>query len=687
MIRHHKMICDVCNSTEVEHCNDQVLCAQCGKVLEEETFVNVVQFLENTRGGSSVCGKVVGADGRLNFGANLGLGYGRESRQVTLNNAKQRLQRLALQLNIGDFFVERALKYFNMALNKGLTKGRKAEYIAAACLYTACRTADRAPLPYMLLDFSDALRADVYALGHVYLRLCKELCILQPSMQVHSPDPAIYIERYAHKLEFGEKTMDVCKTATRLVSRMKRDWLAQGRRPSGICGAALLVAARIFDFNRTIKDIMKVVRIGEGTIKKRLVEFEQTPSSSLTIDEFLYQKIDLAEEMDPPSFTEGKRKAKLLELEEKGELPHLMEEVERLQAELEAAIDENLQKKHRKYRKYMTGDSMSLCSTAPSLSDLDEELAQYGALLEDDTTKSIIEEECDVHSKNVSTKSEKREKDEFEKGTNDEDRDPEVEDMVEKELNGVLLLTDTLGPRPTAASLGIKETIEDCLKSPDGEAGTEEDDGNKGELDLTDINDEELDMLILNEDEVKIKTTIWMRENADFLREMKEKEERKAKELLENPQPKKKRKVKKRPVKTEARSAREAMEKMLHEKKISSKINYDVLMNLNLGSAGKPVEPPPPPPTMETPTKVEETVAVKRSKAEPDIYAVQAPPKKLKDEKPGENRFTMNPATAEAEEADYDEGDEDEYENEDEHANHVIDFKESFGNYSDYDDD
>ena len=32
---------------------------------------------------------------------------------------------------------------------------------------------------------------------------------------------------------------------------------------------ALLVAARIFNFNRTIRDIMKVVRIGEGTIKKR----------------------------------------------------------------------------------------------------------------------------------------------------------------------------------------------------------------------------------------------------------------------------------------------------------------------------------------------------------------------------------------------------------------------------------
>lgn len=78
--------------------------------------------------------------------------------------------------------------------------------------------------------------------------------------------------------------------------------------------------------------------------------------------------------------------------------------------------------------------------------------------------------------------------------------------------------------------------------------------------------------------------------------------------------------MKKRPVKIEARSAREAMEKMLHEKKISSKINYDVLMNLNLGSVAKPVEPPP---KMETPTKVEEAVAVKRSKTEPDINTVQ----------------------------------------------------------------
>ena len=50
-------------------------------------------------------------------------------------------------------------------------------------------------------------------------------------------DPCLYIHRFAHRLEFGEKTHEVSMTALRLVSRMKRDWMAQGRRPSGLCGA------------------------------------------------------------------------------------------------------------------------------------------------------------------------------------------------------------------------------------------------------------------------------------------------------------------------------------------------------------------------------------------------------------------------------------------------------------------
>ena len=58
-------------------------------------------------------------------------------------------------------------------------------------------------------------------------------------------DPCLYIPRFAHLLEFGEKNHEVSMTALRLLQRMKRDWMHTGRRPSGLCGAgvAALLAA------------------------------------------------------------------------------------------------------------------------------------------------------------------------------------------------------------------------------------------------------------------------------------------------------------------------------------------------------------------------------------------------------------------------------------------------------------
>lgn len=68
------------------------------------------------------------------------------------------------------------------------------------------------------------------------------------------------------------------------------------------------MAARLHNFNRSVKEMARVVKLSEGTIRKRLGDFKDTASSRLTIEEFL--KIDLEQEHDPPSFTEAKRKAK-----------------------------------------------------------------------------------------------------------------------------------------------------------------------------------------------------------------------------------------------------------------------------------------------------------------------------------------------------------------------------------------
>ena len=58
-------------------------------------------------------------------------------------------------------------------------------------------------------------------------------------------DPSLYLHRFANRLGVKEKFAEVTSTALRLVASMKRDWMQTGRRPSGICGAALYIAAQV----------------------------------------------------------------------------------------------------------------------------------------------------------------------------------------------------------------------------------------------------------------------------------------------------------------------------------------------------------------------------------------------------------------------------------------------------------
>jgi transcription factor IIIB subunit 2 len=142
----------------------------------------------------------------------------------------------------------------------------------------------------------------VFELGHTYLQLVRTLNLRLPLV-----DPSHYISRFASLLEFGDETHIVAHDAVRLVQRFDRDWMTKGRRPAGICGAALLLAARMNNFRRSIEEIVQVVKIADTTLKKRLDEFRKTPSGSLTLADF--RSVWLDEEMDPPAFMKAREKA------------------------------------------------------------------------------------------------------------------------------------------------------------------------------------------------------------------------------------------------------------------------------------------------------------------------------------------------------------------------------------------
>ncbi|XP_059540635.1 transcription factor IIIB 90 kDa subunit isoform X2 [Myotis daubentonii] len=551
-------VCRGCGGTDIEldAARGDAVCTGCGSVLEDNIIVSEVQFVENSGGGSSAVGQFVSLDGAgkaPSLGAGFHVNLGKESRAQTLQNGRRQIHHLGSQLQLNQHCLDTAFNFFKMAVSKHLTRGRKMTHVIAACLYLVCRTEGT---PHMLLDLSDLLQVNVYVLGKTFLLLARELCINAPAI-----DPCLYIPRFAHLLEFGEKNHEVSMTAMRLLQRMKRDWMHTGRRPSGLCGAALLVAARMHDFRRTVKEVISVVKVCESTLRKRLTEFEDTPTSQLTVDEFM--KIDLEEECDPPSYTAGQRKLRAKQLEQV--LSRKLEEVEGEISSYQDEIETELENSRPKAK----GALASLARDGPI----------------EDTTASLFGEE-DAEDEELEAAASHLNKDFYREllgggvpGSAEAAGSPSGSGQPPA-------LESLLGPLPTAASLGISDSIRECISSQSQEPNTSGD----GELDLSGIDDLEIDRYILSEAEARVKAELWMRENAEYLREQREKEARIAKEkelgIYKEQKPKKPCK-RKEPI--QASTAGEAIEKMLEQKRISSKINYSVLRDLDSkGGAQRP---------------------------------------------------------------------------------------------------
>ncbi|XP_032477168.1 transcription factor IIIB 90 kDa subunit isoform X2 [Phocoena sinus] len=551
-------VCRGCGGTDIEldAARGDAVCTGCGSVLEDNIIVSEVQFVENSGGGSSAVGQFVSLDGAgktPTLGGGFHVNLGKESRAQTLQNGRRQIHHLGNQLQLNQHCLDTAFNFFKMAVSKHLTRGRKMAHVIAACLYLVCRTEGT---PHMLLDLSDLLQVNVYVLGKTFLLLARELCINAPAI-----DPCLYIPRFAHLLEFGDKNHEVSMTALRLLQRMKRDWMHTGRRPSGLCGAALLVAARMHDFRRTVKEVISVVKVCESTLRKRLTEFEDTPTSQLTVDEFM--KVDLEEECDPPSYTAGQRKLRMKQLEQV-----LSKQLEEVEGEISS---------------YQDAIEIELENSRPKAKGALASLTKDGSV--EDTTSSLFGEE-DAEDEELEAAASHLNKDFYQEllgggipGSSEAAGGPEGGGRPPA-------LESLLGPLPTAASLGISDSIRECISS---QSRDPKDASGDGELDLSGIDDLEIDRYILNEAEARVKAELWMRENAEYLREQREKEARIAKErelgIYKEHKPKKSCK-RREPI--QASTAGEAIEKMLEQKKISSKINYSVLRDLDSKGGGSP---------------------------------------------------------------------------------------------------
>uniref|UniRef100_A0A1I7T759 B-related factor 1 n=1 Tax=Caenorhabditis tropicalis TaxID=1561998 RepID=A0A1I7T759_9PELO len=530
--------CSNCGSAEIDEdaARGDATCTACGTVLEESIVVTENQFQERAGGsGHTLVGQFVSAE---RAAANKFNGKGsQESREMTYAKGRKVIDELGSQLRINGHCMNTAFNFFKMCVSRNLTRGRNRSSVVAVCLYITCRLENTA---HLLLDFSDVTQINVFDLG-------RNLNFIARSLRINLPatDPCLYIMRFACVLDFGDKQKEVVNLATRLVQRMKRDWMSTGRRPTGICGAALLIAARSLNFNRSINDIVRVVHISESVIRKRLDEFSQTPSGSLTIDEF--STVDLEHSEDPPAYREARRKAREEQLKKEAEqVESMRDQLGEMEAHVEAALD-----KKRK-EKFCKSPYAKLISEGLGL--------EKGA--EDMVRNEVLSAVFDAANE-----------------------DPCSSNSLEKFENF----------RPTLASLGIKRD-EEALPTTSSLS--------KALIDVADsdeaISDTEIDSYILTESEVAIKTDYWMKANGEVMKAIEERR----KEREENGDVKRKRKSNRKPD-TTCSSVAVAVEKVIAEKKLSNKVNYEMLKDLETMGVKKQSHDEPPAQTTPVSMKTE----------------------------------------------------------------------------------
>lgn len=272
--------------------------------------------------------------------------------------------------------------------------------------------------------------------------------------------------------------------------------MTKGRRPAGICGAALLLAARMNNFRRSVEEIVQVVKIADSTVRKRLEEFKGTRSGELTVADF--RSVWLEEEMDPPAFVKGK------EREEKAR--EGTEETEGVEGADKKGKQKAGKKKKRK-RDEETEEEQELPRQAIDPALLNEGILA-GAVEPPPPPLFLPDNSIDANI------------------------DPSLlpPPQSSRSKSPDLLLASALAPPPTtaieeSANTAITEEVAGFLQNTQGamlsSALDEAEERRLAQLtvvdDLMGLDEDELDRFLLTEEEIKIKERVWVELNKDYL--------------------------------------------------------------------------------------------------------------------------------------------------------------------------
>jgi transcription factor IIIB subunit 2 len=321
------------------------ICKNCFTELQNVNITAEVTFEDQAGGRSTVQGGLVGENARfsktLGAGAYRRIGGGERNSMVEIENAGRRaLASLAAPLKIPDNITQQAASVWSLAALNNFMAGRRTDEVAAACMWAACRRQKENDV--LLMDMAEILRINVFRLGEVYKDLCEKLFLEgKPVGYQHFVEMEPLIKKYCQKLQFGDKTNQVGYDALRIMRRMNRDWIVSGRHPAGLCGACIILAARMNNFQRSVREVVYVSKVADGTIAKRVEEFRRTKSAALTVEQFREFGNRMLFQHDPPSLHEAEAREQKRQKRRAARAAYVQENQARQQSVISIADDES----------------------------------------------------------------------------------------------------------------------------------------------------------------------------------------------------------------------------------------------------------------------------------------------------------------------------------------------------------
>ncbi|OQO07814.1 hypothetical protein B0A48_06605 [Cryoendolithus antarcticus] len=306
-----------CDSPDIQEQDGSKICKNCFTQISEANIVSDVTFEETANGGAAVQGGYIGENarhaGQLNSATFRRMGGGEKHDGAEVDRkGREHIEPYARILGIPMNVITIARNIWTLQAGHSFTSGRSVKEVAACCVYAACR---RQPGNIVLLiDLAEIIKINVFRLGEVYKAMCKEIFLDENQLHyAHMIDLEALIEKYCRRLQFDEATNLVAEDALKIMRRMRRDWMTTGRHPAGLCGACIILAARMNNFKRTVREVVFVAKIADQTIAERIREFRSTKSAGLTVAQFREVGVRIKHQADPPSLHLQEERQKALE--------------------------------------------------------------------------------------------------------------------------------------------------------------------------------------------------------------------------------------------------------------------------------------------------------------------------------------------------------------------------------------